>query len=251
MPGLAISSGAGVVDAEQAGLVEIADGQAAAWGDHENVPGNSLLDNALAPFTPYAPSKEEILADVPVLKAEPVPGVKPTPNVGSNHYWIGRVEAGTLAGLGGAETCTGVILVPVDPSSGKPVLIFHFGGQDDVAGTLGKLNLTGYKAYISGAAQGRERDAHDRNANSSVRYTLKAVVKGLRNQGVPIVGYYEVGDLAVDSNGTIFNTTVRNGQTKQFAVRKPPVPLPRRHKPPWDYIWAGPFIFDLNPEGGA
>jgi hypothetical protein len=59
--------------------------------------------------------------------------------------------------------------------------------------------------------------------------------------------HYEVGDLAIDSNGTVYNTTVPGMPTKQFSV----------HKPAWrpklsrKYIWVGPLIIKLDPEDPA
>ncbi len=216
-------------------------------GTHDNVGGgDGLLENILAPLTPNAPTKYEILRDVPLLVAEPNPGITPRPNVSGGHYWIGGVQPGELVGVGGAETCVGVILVPTTPDPGRSIVIFHFQGTDKVKETLSKLNLTGYSAYISGGGQTGKSDADSVAQDSKVRYMLKDVVDKLGSMTVPIRGYFELGDIAIDSGGVIHNTTPAGTPTNQYKVNPPlpPPPLP-------GYIIGGPFIIIFDPKKGA
>ncbi len=216
----------------------------------DNVGGNDdFLGNLGNAILPYASEKNVILTGTPILTAVPKPGAKPTPSVVGGTYWIGGVSAGTMAGVGGAETCTGVILVPVNPNANQSTVIYHFQGTDKVGATLAKLNLTGYKAYLCGAAQDtKNTDAATLAANSAARNTLSEVISNLKSKGVPIVGYYEVGDLAVGSDGTIYKTTPAGTPTTQYVVPRPPAQRPARIP---NYIMIGPFIMVFDPEDGA
>lgn len=213
-------------------------------GIHTNVPRGGLGSYVGGALSSYAPPKDQILDGVPILRGTPTANLTGGP-VGSGTYWIGRPPEGGLMGVGGAATCTGVILVPIRPGPTSSSVIFHIGGMDNARGTLSQLDLSNYRAYLSGAGQTFRRG--NEAMDSDARYALQAVIAELRRQHVLIAGYAETGELAVDSQGNVFNTTPSTrpaSDSDQFIVPSPPRP----RGPIGGFILLGPFVYTYPNE---
>jgi len=158
---------------------------------------------------PRIGDKDRYLRGVPRLNPANIqrgPAHWPTRGISGGFHWSGEVPPGALVGPHGCGPCVGVILIP--PTRTGVFYVFHFGAQDDPAGTfdavlgtaLTRARLQGYRAVLNGAQLGEGSDNEVLRTLSSVRY-------GLDTRGVRILGYVPGPNADVDRDGNIYWTT--------------------------------------------
>jgi hypothetical protein len=140
---------------------------------------------------------------------------------------------GQLLGVSGGQSCVGVVLT--SGKAGQPTYALHFiAGKSNVPAGFMAIGLStevdiptlpeswagptstkvvsipsGYKAVLCGAAQNDPPDIPLSNG------TLQQVIKLLRSQGVPIIGYVPSSNVAVDTYGSVYWTLGAYAETKK------------------------------------